>query len=150
MDNGTMKSLLTNACETELLKIKFSMITSLVDALSVMHDPELVDMLKELGYRFPFDPSDSIKYHKDLSRVLTLAKSIIVQIRNKEAEARSKSPAETSTAEPTVDDWQDSIVAIREDVKYHVKPEEITVYEYARMHKNLIRKLQSKIKKPRL
>ena len=150
MDNGSMKSLLTNTAEIELLKMKFNLVTSLVETLTVTYVPELVDMLKEMGYNFQFDPKDPVRYHKDLSRVVTQSKNLVVQIRIKEAESRTLAPKEGTTGEASRDDWEDSLISLSDDAGYPLDPETMTVYQYATRYKNLMKKYQSKIKTPRL
>lgn len=150
MDNGSMKTLLENTASIELLRINFNLITSMVEVLTQMHVPELVDILKEYGYNFQFDPNNPVKYQKDLARVLTQAKALIMQIKMKEAEARAIAPKEEAAGEATQDDWEDSLIALSDDAGYPLDPSKITVYQYTSRYKNLMRKFQSKIQNAKI
>lgn len=150
MDNGTMKSLLTTTAEIELLKLNFSLITSVVEVLKEHHVSELVDILKEYGYSFPFDPKDPVKYHKDLGRVLTQAKALIVQIRIKESEAREVAPKEEQAGQATRDDWDDILIALSDDAGYDLDSNKLTVYKYTTRYKNLLKKISAKIQNAKI
>ncbi len=150
MDNGNMKSLLVATAEIELLKMNFNIITSAVEVLKEQHVPELVEILKECGYNFPFNPNEPIKYQKDLGRVLTQAKALIVQIRIKEGDAHSLAPKENNAVQTSRDDWTDSLIALSDDAGYPIEPAKITVYEYATRYHNLIKKFNARIQNAKI
>lgn len=150
MDNGNMKSMLTSTAELELLKLKFNIIAMLVEVLKEQHIPELVEMLIEFGFNFSFDPKDSVKYQKDLGRVLSQAKALVVQIRVKEAEIRGLAPKDEQEGTTTRDDWEDSLIALSDDAGYALDTAKLTVYQYATRYKNLMRKFQSKIQNTKI
>lgn len=152
VDGGSIKSMLTRTAEAEALRMKYVMVTALVEGLSVQYHEDFVNMLQELGYSVSLDLNDKEKYTKQLSRIMTQAKNLLVQIKAKEGEV-VKAPApedgEEKDPESSLDEWHNNMIAIREDVGYHVKTEDITVYEYTQMRKNLIKKLEYNLSKAR-
>jgi hypothetical protein len=148
MDNGTMKTLLIHGIDSEVLKSKFMIISTLVQALGVVYDKEMVDMLKDYGYKFSFDHSQPEKYYKDLSRVTTLSKNLLVQITLKEGEVQKLKPDTSERKDPSIDDWTSSKIALDDDAGFAIDWGKKTVYEYTQRHKNLVAKLKQKIKNP--
>lgn len=151
MDNGRIQATLEDTADMRVLEARYLTIVKAVEILRIVYHREFIDLLRAEGILLPLDPSDAESYYRDLDRTLTLAKGIIVEIGAKEAQIKARfedtsknEDTEEEDIEESDDDISDMLMSIREDVGYHVKDSEITVYEFAKLYKNLIRKLKRK------
>lgn len=74
---GQQNYTLVLAGEIERLSYKIKVIEDSVNILRLYKFDELVDILHEHGFNFPFDIEDEAKYRTDLDRVLNRLKPII-------------------------------------------------------------------------
>lgn len=65
---------------------------SIVEGVNILRKhrfDDLVAMMHKSGYRFPFNPLDPAKYQQDLDRVINRAKTLLVDIENKQAQLKA-------------------------------------------------------------
>lgn len=148
-DLGSLKESLSLKVTIDHLHTKFSTIISIIGVLNQSYEQELVDILKEYGYNFSFDHTNEDKYRKDLKRVTSLAKNILVDIRRKEAELMVTVPQEEGKTK-TLDDWEEDIIILNDEAGFRIDWSVETVSTYIKRYKRLLKKLQAQQKKPKL
>lgn len=123
---------LTLCAEMEALNYKIIAIQQSVEVLRKYRCDELVALLQKLGYRFPFNANKEDEYLKDLGRVLSRAKTLVLQYNDKKAQldniSKEKAPGETEVSRS----YYDKILAIlSKHSGYHVDESKTTVSRYA-------------------
>lgn len=113
-------------------------ITSIYEALEILRTyrvDELVELLQKEGYRFQFNSDDLVSYYKDLSRVSTRAKTLIVELETKTAQLARQhdSKGGEKIARDHFESW---LVVLSKFMGHNLNPDELTVARYATIMKH--------------
>ncbi len=121
---------LTLCAELEALNYKIIVIQNTTDILKQYRVDELVDILHKMGFRFPFNHNDEAQYHKDLKRVLSRAKSLIVEYNDKAAQLEKISGTRKDNG-PIDRTYYDKVLAVLSKFNgYEIDEKRITVSRY--------------------
>jgi len=122
--------LLVLALEIERMSFSQEVTVCAVDALRMCRFDDLVKVLHEQGYRFPFNPSNPEEYHNDLNRVLARSKRHLVDIQDKKQQYERLKGGGTGKK---VDHqyFNQMLVILSKFIGYHIDEERTTVARYA-------------------
>lgn len=115
--------------EISQLFIKYTTIAEAVELSRKYRYDEVIKMLKDEGYNFQFNHNDTAAYHKDLDRVMSRAKSLLVRKEQKEGQLNKL--LEGQKGEKITRAYFDNrLNALSIHYKHHVNEHEITVSRY--------------------
>jgi|SRR5688572_12721603 len=117
--------------ELEALHYKMQVVSECVEIMRSYRCEELVKLLKDMGYNYPFDAEDEVKYLKDLDRVTTRAKALVIAYNERSARLdilkEKESPDQVESYQ-----YYDKILAVLSKFNgYHVDENTTTVSRYA-------------------
>ena len=98
---------------------------SCVNILLNKYSEDAVNTLKAMGYKYKFDPSDRVKYEKELSMVSKNLKMLIIEL-----EANKKSYTSKTKVSPKKENITETLVSLSRFMKYRIDPMKTTVKEY--------------------
>lgn len=132
--------------EYESLFYKHTVIEKCVELLKWYHDERLIEILKKSGYNFPFNHEDTERYLKDLDRVLTRSKKLILdmEVRRGQLDAIQRANAGIKIDRNYFDTI---LVTLSKFSQYHIDEEKTTVGRYINllnMYINHCRQLTAK------
>lgn len=125
--NKTQKVILSMVKDISQLKGKLFIVQAIVDRLSVSYDPDLVRMLISLGFNNRYNPENKESYIQDLKRTITKAKSMLVQISEKE---KSLSAIQSGNEKSTASDYENYIAQLSKYQGYFIDPKNTTVAQF--------------------
>jgi len=115
--------------EISQLFIKYTTITEAVELSRKYRYDDIIKMLKSEGYNFQFNHNDPESYHKDLDRVLSRAKSLLVQKEQKEGQLAKMQEGQKGE-KITRAYFDNRLNALSIHYKHHINEHEITVSRY--------------------
>ena len=99
---------------------------SCVQVLLNKHSENAAEVLRNLGYKYKFDPANREQYHKDLARVMKNLKML-----NMELEANKKAYAtKTTVKQASKEHITETLVSLSKFMNYRIDPVKVTVREY--------------------
>lgn len=119
----------TLTAEIAQLFFKYTAISEAVELSRKYRYDNIIKMLKDEGYRFPFDHNDPVAYHKDLDRVLNRAKTLLVQREQKEAQLAKLQEGQKDDKITRVH-FDNRLNALSIHYKHHINEHEISVSRY--------------------
>lgn len=118
--------------EYESLFYKHTVIEQCVELLKWWHDENLVGILKQHGYNFPFNPEDTERYWKDLERVVTRSKKLLLDMKVRKEQLDAIQSA-SSGAKIDRNYFDTILVVLSKFSQYHIDEEKTTVGRYVNM-----------------
>lgn len=116
--------------EIESLNFKIVAIQEAVEIMRKYRNADLVDMLHKLGFRFPFNHKNEKEYEKDLQRVLSRAKTFVVEVNDRTAQLEKlnegKAPGQTVTRAY----YDNALATLSKFNSYEINENNITVSRY--------------------
>lgn len=116
--------------------------TAITESVALMRKgyryDELVTILKQAGYNFQFNHNDPSSFYKDLDRVTTRVKALLVQLEQKkiQLEALEKKDSEnTQDKRAAFDQW---LVTLSKWSHYHIDEDQTTVSRFVTIRNNYI------------
>ena len=93
------------------------------------------DELKKMGYNYEFNHNDIQSYKADLHAVYNTAKTLLIQISNREKdlERLQKQDSQNNKKEKPIDQFDMMLISLSEHYKYEVQPHHLTVARFAKM-----------------
>lgn len=99
---------------------------SCVQVLLNKHSENAAGVLRNLGYKYKFDPANREQYHKDLARVMKNLKML-----NMELEANKKAyVTKTTVKQASKEHISETLVSLSKFMNYRIDPVKVTVREY--------------------
>lgn len=113
-----------------------------VQVLLSKYSENAVGVLKEMGYKYKFDPKDRERYYKDLTRVMKNLKMLSMELEdNKKAYTRKTMIKQTSNDHVT-----ETLVSLSRFMNYRVDPMKVTVREYIDMMNQYKKEIEINLK----
>ena len=121
--------------DINMWKMKFQRIEMFVSLLSQRPYPLLIIELKKMGYNYTFNHNDIQSYKADLNAVYNTAKTLLIQISNREKDLEylQKKDSQSKTKEKPIDQFDMMLISLSEHYKYEVQPHHLTVARFAKM-----------------
>lgn len=121
--------------DINMWKMKFQRIEMFVSLLSQKPYPLLIIELKKMGYNYAFNHNDVQSYKADLNAVYNTAKTILIQISNREKdlERLQKQDNQNNKKEKPIDQFDIMLISLSEYYKYEIQPHHLTVARFAKM-----------------
>ena len=116
--------------EINYWNLQHKVIVESVNLLKVWRSEELITILKEKGYLFEYSATDLDAYQKDLERVLTRSKTILVQQAERERELATLSK-DNEGKKSTRADFDSNIIVMSKFMGVMINDNETTVARYA-------------------
>lgn len=132
-ENKQHNYLLTLLREYYAIPNKLTIIQTIVDNLAVKYDPELIAMLRQLGFRHSYSPDTIVK---DLKLTVTQSKGLILKYRALYDDLERLQTAD-SKAEPN--DFDLILSELSKYQGYRLDPKQIMVSEFCAIVKNFKR-----------
>lgn len=145
MDKGNLARMIKASVSIELLSMKLETIIGCVRILNIIHEATCVQILRDLGFDFPFDKANPEQYNADLKRVLSLSKPMEVDLIMMKADFDSMKVKDSGEPNKEGDEWQDALIILSDEAGQRLDPKQMTVYEFARRHSNYIQKIKLRI-----
>lgn len=132
-----------NALVKELVmaQSQLQVIHSAVHILRIVPDESLITILKDTGNDFSFDHADVERYHKDLDRCLTRAKTLVLNIQDTERELKELSSGKNERY--TRRDADQDLVSLSKFMGFPINDRDITVSRYAAIQNLFYKHLES-------
>ena len=115
-----------------LLNARILKVASAVEYLLRDYDQELVDLLKDSGFRYAFNYDDREAYIKDLRLVLSSSKKWAIDLKLKQAEWEAYVNREQGKP-PTREYFTGILIYLGQWMHYRINPVEVSVLEFAKM-----------------
>lgn len=121
--------------DINMWKMKFQRIEMFVSLLSQRPYPLLIIELKKMNYNYAFNHNDIQSYKADLNAVYNTAKTLLIQISNREKdlERLQKQDRQNDKKEKPVDQFDIMLISLSEHAGYQVQPHKLTVSQFAKM-----------------
>ena len=121
--------------DINMWKMKFQRIEMFISLLSQRPYPLLIIELKKMGYNYTFNHNDIQSYKADLNAVYNTAKTLLIQISNREKdlERLQKQDRQNDKKEKPVDQFDIMLISLSEHAGYQVQPHKLTVSQFAKM-----------------
>jgi hypothetical protein len=118
--------------EYEALFYKHTVVEKSVEILKWYHNDELVKILRKHGYNFPFNHEDTERYLKDLDRVMTRSKKLLLDMKVRKEQLDA---IQQANAGAKIDrNYFDTIlVTLSKFSQYHIDEEKTTVGRYVNL-----------------
>lgn len=122
---------LTLVAEIEVINFKIITIQQCVEILEKYECKELIDILQSFGYLFPFDSDEKETYQNDLKKVLILAKALILQLNDKQAQLDIINKSNGPAVETTRQYYDKTLSVLSKFMAHQIDETKITVARYA-------------------
>lgn len=135
--------------DINILNWQYQRIENIIQVLMVCHVPFAIDELKRLGYIVRFDPNDLNQYFSDLQSAYNRAKTLLIEVQTRQNDLEKIQQQKRAKA-ASRGDFQSMFIGLSEYMKYQVRPEEITAYQFAvmiRRSREYAEKLQKQVNK---
>lgn len=121
--------------DINMWKMKFQRIEMFISLLSQRPYPLLIIELKKMNYNYAFNHNDIQSYKADLNAVYNTAKTLLIQISNREKdlERLQKQDSQNNKKEKPIDQFDIMLISLSEHYKYEVQPHHLTVARFAKM-----------------
>ena len=133
--------------DINMWKMKFQRIEMFISLLSQRPYPLLIIELKKMNYNYAFNHNDVQSYKADLHAVYNTAKTLLIQISNREKdlERLQKQDIQNNKKEKPIDQFDMMLISLSEHYKYEVQPHHLTVARFAKMM-NRVKEYAKKLK----
>jgi hypothetical protein len=112
--------------DMHILDREIMTITSIVNQLRILRNPELIDMLQNVfGFSYEYVDLDN-----DLNKTITGAKARVMDLKLKEKEYNDIVATEDKQNELTEFDFIEQLVVLSEDIGYEIRMDAISVAQY--------------------
>ncbi len=122
---------LTLLKDIETLNLKIIIIQQSVELLQGYEIPQLIEILRKMGFNFPFDSDNETKYLADLKRVLSRAKVFVLELNEKQSQLALISKSKESSQEVSIKYYDKILAILSQHMKYNIDETKITVGRYA-------------------
>lgn len=119
--------------DINMWKMKFQRIEMFISLLSQRPYPLLIIELKKMGYNYTFNHNDIYSYKADLKAVYNTAKTLLIQISNREKDLERLQKQDSQNKQKPIDQFDMMLISLSEHYKYEVQPHHLTVARFAKM-----------------
>lgn len=142
MDNSKYMELTKSLKDIYRDSLRLMIADTCVQILLSKYSENAVGVLKEMGYKYKFDPKDRERYYKDLNRVMKNLKMLSMELEdNKKAYTRKTMIKQTSN-----DHITETLVSLSRFMNYRVDPMKVTVREYIDMMNQYKKEIEINLK----
>lgn len=123
---------------------KFERVTLLVNLLGEFYHKEIAQELKRLGYNVELNPEKGLDlYYRNLNSIFNQAKTLLVQIKNREKDLERLKSKNASGVKQTEADFQEILITLSQFYGYHIKAKDITLGAFALMIKRMKKHIEN-------
>jgi hypothetical protein len=145
LEDDTQKAVLKALKDIYLLNFKFERVTILVNLLGEFYHKEIAQELKRLGYNVDLNPEKGLDlYYRNLNSIFNQAKTLLVQIKNREKDLEILKSKNASGKKQTLEDFEEILIGLSEFYGYNIKAEEISLGKFALLLKRMKKQIENK------